>query len=175
MASALVPARPGDGMAPQQNEWEFRAEGESQTRQLGRRLAACVIPGTVVALIGDLGAGKTRFVQAITESLGVDRRDIRSPTFVLVHEYHGTVDVFHVDAYRLRDVDEFQELGADEFLFSDGLCLIEWADRVADALPADRLQIEIKITGSSTRLFRFLATGARSRHILERLRSAGTT
>ena len=87
-------------------------------------------PGTTVALCGTLGAGKTRLVQAIAEGLGVNRRDVVSPTFVLIQEYRGRRMIYHIDAYRLRDDDEFQQLGPDEYFESDGLVLIEWADRV---------------------------------------------
>ena len=109
----------------------YNADDEAATAALGHALAEVLPPGTTVALCGTLGAGKTRLVQAIAEGLGVNRRDVVSPTFVLIQEYHGRRMIYHIDAYRLRDDDEFQQLGPDEYFESDGLVLIEWADRVA--------------------------------------------
>lgn len=149
---------------------EHLSRSEAETQQIGAALAAALVPGTVVALIGNLGAGKTRLVQAVAEALGMDRSAVTSPTFVLLQEYAGRLPLYHFDAYRLRDVDEFLALGADELLWSDGVCLIEWADRVAEALPADRLRIEIEPAGAESRLFRFIPGGPRSRSLVEELR-----
>ena len=115
----------------------FNAANEAATAALGHALADVLPPGTTVALCGTLGAGKTRLVQAIAEALGVDRRDVVSPTFVLIQEYRGRRTIYHIDAYRLRDEDEFQQLGPDEYFESDGLVLVEWADRVEGSLPRD--------------------------------------
>ena len=93
----------------------------------------------VIALTGPLGAGKTRLVQAVAVASGVDRREVVSPTFVLVHEYHGSRPIYHLDAYRLRDDDEFLELGADEYFGPPNLVFIEWADRVRRCLPPERI------------------------------------
>src|SRR5271166_4119745 len=104
----------------------------SATEALGRRLGAQLRSGMVVALIGPLGAGKTHLSRAIAEGLGLaDSRVVCSPTFVLLHEYVGRVPIYHFDAYRLRSEEEFNDLGAGEYLEGDGVCLIEWADRVA--------------------------------------------
>ena len=99
----------------------------------------------MVALSGPLGAGKTRLVQAIAAACGVDRREVVSPTFVLVHEYRGRQPIYHVDAYRLRDDDEFLQLGVDESFGPPNLVFIEWAERVADCLPEERLEITIRV------------------------------
>jgi tRNA threonylcarbamoyladenosine biosynthesis protein TsaE len=108
---------------------------EAETEQVGRALAEVVAPGTVIGLVGPLGAGKTRLARALAEALGVDPGAIASPTFVLVHEYQGRIPVVHGDAYRLRSGDEFDALGLDES-YAGSVCLLEWADRVADRLPA---------------------------------------
>jgi tRNA threonylcarbamoyladenosine biosynthesis protein TsaE len=124
----------------------------------------------VVALVGDLGAGKTRLVQAAAEGLGVDPSVVNSPTFVLIQEYEGRLPVYHFDTYRLKDFDEFLELGADEYLASDGVCFVEWADRMAEVLPRDRLTIEFEFTGETTRSLRLSAGGPVSREVLAALR-----
>ena len=114
-------------------------DAEADTAALGLVLAAIIRSGDVIGLVGTLGAGKTRLSRAIAEALGVDPGAIASPTFVLIHEYEGTeLFVFHFDAYRLDDADSFDALGAaDYWTDGGGLCLIEWADLVADRLPAD--------------------------------------
>src|SRR4051812_2872885 len=116
----------------------FDAADEAGTERLGAALAAVLPPGTVVALSGTLGAGKTRLVQAIAAASGVERADVVSPTFVLVATHHGSRTIHHLDAYRLRDEDEFREIGADELLASEALTIIEWAEKVAGELPDDR-------------------------------------
>lgn len=153
------------------NSLVYLAEDESATAALGAALAEILPPGTTVALCGTLGSGKTRLVQAIAAAAGVDRRDVVSPTFVLVHEYHGRRPVYHLDAYRLRDADEFRELGPDEYFESDGLVLVEWADRVEECLPRERIDIRIEVAGPSSRRFEIEAVGERYRDAIERLRA----
>src|SRR5271166_6206875 len=126
----------------------FDAADEAATTALGHVLAEVLPPGTTVALCGTLGAGKTRLVQAIAEGLGINRRDVVSPTFVLIQEHHGRRKIYHIDAYRLRNDDEFQQLGPDEYFESDGLVLLEWADRVRRSLPRDYIEIAITVTGA---------------------------
>jgi tRNA threonylcarbamoyladenosine biosynthesis protein TsaE len=147
----------------------FTVESQSleQTQQIGRALAELLRPGDVVGLVGELGAGKTHLVQAIAAGLQATDDFVHSPTFVLIQEYAGRIPVCHIDAYRLKDVDEFLELGADELLGADNVCLIEWADRVAEALPADRLTIHITATGETARRLEFASGGQRSHAIVD--------
>jgi tRNA threonylcarbamoyladenosine biosynthesis protein TsaE len=152
--------------------WEYSAHDEGDTEALGTALGKALAGGGVVALVGTLGAGKTRLVQSIAVALGADRRLVNSPTFILIQEYEGTLPIYHCDTYRLRNVEEFLDLGIDEILQSDGVCLIEWADRVAEVLPPDHLRIEIDVTGVSSRGFRIEAGGPKSAAILEAARSA---
>jgi len=150
-------------------ERTIHAPDESATRQLGLALARELPPGSVVALIGTLGAGKTRLVQAVAEGAGVPPGAAVSPTFVLVQEYHGERPIYHFDAYRLRDEDEFMELGPDEYFESEGITLVEWADRVANCLPAERLEITIDLTGPTSRRFTLRAFGQRYETALKQL------
>ena len=145
------------------------ADSEEDTRAFGRRLAQVLQPGAIVALVGDLGAGKTRLVQALAAALDVPPGEVNSPTFTLVQEYAGRIPLRHCDTYRLRDPDEFLDLGLDELLARDGIALIEWADRVTHLLPRDVLTIRIEITSPDSRLFRVEASGASSRAMCHRL------
>jgi len=149
--------------------FSFESRSEAETAALGQALADFLPDGTIVALNGTLGAGKTRLVQAIAAAAGVEPGTAVSPTFVLLQEYHGRRDIYHVDAYRLRDEDEFLELGAEEYLASTGLVLIEWAERVAGALPRDHLLIEISETGVSSRRFQLTAHSPALVAVLEKL------
>jgi tRNA threonylcarbamoyladenosine biosynthesis protein TsaE len=148
----------------------FLSTSEADTERLGRALAEALVEGCVVALSGPLGAGKTRLVQAISAASGVDRRDVVSPTFVLVHEYRGTRPIYHLDAYRLADDDEFLQLGADEYFPPPNLVFIEWAERVARCLPADRLEITIVVLEGNGRRFEINARGTRSGRQVDALR-----
>ena len=139
----------------------FDAASEADTDRFGAALAAVLPPGTTIALCGTLGAGKTRLVQAIAAACGVARLDVVSPTFVLCQRYEGNRTIYHLDAYRLRDDDEFRELGPEEFFESGGLTMIEWADKVADCLPEERLEIEIEVTGATARRFVVRGVGKR--------------
>jgi tRNA threonylcarbamoyladenosine biosynthesis protein TsaE len=151
----------------------FNADNEAATAALGHALAGVLPPGTTLALCGTLGAGKTRLVQAIAEALGVNRRDVVSPTFVLIQEHRGRRMIYHIDAYRIRDDDEFQQLGPDEYFESDGLVLIEWADRVEGSLPRDYVEIRIEVTGVESRRFEIRAVGRRYDEVLRRLALIG--
>ena len=111
------------------------SHSEYETELLGRLLADRVRPGLVVGMVGDLGAGKTRLARAIAEALGADPGVIASPTFVLVNEYEASLPIYHFDAYRLGSVEDFEALGSDEYFSGNGLCLVEWADRVEKSLP----------------------------------------
>ena len=151
------------------SEITFDLNTETETQQLGRSLGAAAPSGLVVALVGNLGAGKTRFVQAAAEGLDIPREAVNSPTFVLIHEYEGRLPVYHFDTYRLGDIDEFLELGADEYMSGDGVCFIEWADRMEEVLPRDRLSITFEITGELTRRVTVAAGGRGSQSVLNAL------
>ena len=119
-------------------------DSEQETERLGRALADACEPGCVIGLTGPLGAGKTRLVRAIAESLGVDPGAIASPTFVLIHEYEGRIPVYHFDVFRLESPQQFEDLGGADYWSAGGVCLIEWADRVRALLPVDTWQIRIE-------------------------------
>lgn len=131
---------------------EFSTGSPEETLDLGGRIGSRLKPGDCLAMNGPLGAGKTVLVRGIAVGLGIDdERLVSSPTFVLVQEYPARVPIYHIDLYRMADPDaELAELGLEEML-ADGVVLIEWADRAADALPRPRLQVDISLTGPDSR------------------------
>lgn len=147
----------------------FIARNLSDTDRLGKALAAVLPCGTTIALCGTLGAGKTRLAQAIASACGVPPEQIVSPTFVLCQEYYGTRTIYHLDAYRLDSCQEFQQLGPEEFFQSSGLTLIEWADRVEECLPEQRLEIQIEIGENDERRFYIVPRGKRLSQVIKEL------
>lgn len=140
------------------------------TDAFGQRLGGLLFPGAVIALVGRLGAGKTHLTRAVAEGLGVrNPAAVNSPTFVLIQEYPARLPIYHFDAYRLSGPREFAELGVDEYFHGDGVCLVEWADKVEATLPADHLRIEIHVLDESRRRFEVTAAGARYEALLEEL------
>jgi tRNA threonylcarbamoyladenosine biosynthesis protein TsaE len=153
----------------------YDSSNEAETALLGRALAEALPPGSVVALDGPLGAGKTRLVQALAGALGIDPRNVVSPTFVLVQEHFGRMPLYHFDAYRLRDEADFLDLGPEEDFSGAGLTVIEWAERVERWLPPDRLHIRVEVTGPDSRRFHITPHGPIFEAPLERIRSQLST
>lgn len=117
-----------------------------QTQRFAFRLGQLLEPGDIIGLEGDLGAGKTAFVRGIARALGV-RDSVTSPTFTLMNEYRGRdqrVPLYHIDVYRLSEASEIETLGLDEYLFGNGVCAIEWADRIRSLLPRERLWVTLR-------------------------------
>lgn len=119
-----------------------RTDGAEGTRALAGALSSLVVPGDLILLAGELGAGKTAFAQGFGAGLGVEDQ-ITSPTFTLARHYEGRIAMHHVDVYRLERFSEMQDVGIAELLESDGVLLIEWGDAIAPALPADYLEIRL--------------------------------
>ena len=126
-------------------------DGLASTTALGQTLATSLSGRTTLGLVGTLGAGKTYLAQAIAVASGVPSSAATSPTFVLCQVYHADRTIYHLDAYRMADEDEFIELGVEEMFASEALTLVEWADRVESVLPRDRITIEMEIAGPDTR------------------------
>jgi tRNA threonylcarbamoyladenosine biosynthesis protein TsaE len=142
-----------DVVRPAPNLFEIELDSEDETARLGRAIAEVVEAGTVIGLVGPLGAGKTRLVRAIAEALGVDPVAISSPTFVLIQEYDGRLPVYHFDTYRLPSPEAFEDLGAADY-WDDGVSLVEWADRVPGLLPEGRWTIALEPAGPTSRRVR---------------------
>ena len=120
-----------------------------------------------VALYGDLGAGKTALVRGMGAALGT--LEVRSPTFTIVHEYETKPKLLHFDAYRLADAEELYAIGFADYLSQDAVCVLEWAERVPEALPAERLDIRLIGSGEEPRTLRFTPHGERYEKVLEAL------
>jgi tRNA threonylcarbamoyladenosine biosynthesis protein TsaE len=129
-----------------------------ETRALGARLGRWARAGDTVACRGALGAGKTTFVQGFAEGLGVGGDDyVRSPTFALVHAYHGRIPLYHFDFYRISSCAELQGIGFEEYLDVGGVVIIEWADKFPAILPSMRLEVSIRIADSDRRWLQWMA------------------
>jgi len=121
-----------------------------ETLRLGRAMGECAQRGDVFALTGALGAGKTLLTRGIAAGTGGDPGQVTSPTFALVHEYAGRIPLYHLDAYRLSNARELEELGTAEMFCGDHVCVVEWADRAVAALPNDRIDVVLAHTGHFT-------------------------
>ena len=119
-------------------------KNEEETKKFGEKLCEKLTAGSIVALTGDLGTGKTTLTKAIAAGLGVTDM-ITSPTFNIVKQYDsGRLPLYHFDVYRIGDVDEMYEIGYEEYFFGDGVCVIEWADLIEEIIPDDAVRIEIE-------------------------------
>lgn len=148
----------------------INAANLAETEALGHRLGESLFPNAVVALVGPLGAGKTHLVRAIAEGMGIrNPLLVTSPTFVLIQEYPARLPIYHFDAYRLANPAAFVDLGVHEYYEAGGVCLIEWADRVAEALPAECLRIEIEPLDENRRRFHFTPIGEAYQQLLAQL------
>jgi len=154
----------------------LRTRSAAETERAGGLLAPALAPGDVVALTGDLGAGKTRLVQGVARGLGVEE-PVTSPTFNLLLVHPGVLPLYHFDLYRLERESELEDIGFFETLESDGASIIEWGDRFPAALPDDRLVVRIERTGDTARVLEIDASGARSEALasewLERCHAEG--
>lgn len=139
-----------------------------ETMALGKRLGEKLTAGDVLALFGDLGAGKTTLTKGIAEGMQL-AADVHSPTFTLIHEHPGPVPLYHIDLYRLSGEEEVESLGLEEYIYGDGVTIIEWADRMLPELPGERLDITLRMKGDTRREFVFSAQSDRMTAIIEEL------
>ena len=129
----------------------LRSGSPEDTLEIARALGAALRPGDVVALYGDLGAGKTLFCKGVGEALGIPPDRILSPTFTIVTEHAGPVPLTHIDVYRLSGAREAEEIGTRELLSGDGVCLVEWAEKIEELLPTDCIRVTFTISGDDRR------------------------
>ncbi len=120
----------------------YKSNSEKETKNIAKAFAKELLPGSVICLYGDLGVGKTAFVQGVANALGVTDY-VSSPTFTIVNCYDGTLPLYHFDVYRISDSDEMYEIGYEEYVYGDGISLIEWPQLILDILPEKRYDITI--------------------------------
>ena len=141
-----------------------------ETRQWGERLGRALRPGDVVALIGDLGSGKTTLTQGIAHGLGIEPSTVTSPSFVLMKEYRtGRVPLYHIDVYRLDGVPEMQRMGYEDYLTPQSVAVIEWAQKLGSMLPSEHVTVEMEHAGEQARRLTIRAVGARYEPLMQAL------
>ena len=130
----------------------FRTHSPEETQAIGERVGQNLKPGDIVALVGDLGAGKTCLTQGIARGVEVDLNQIvNSPSYTLINEYAGKIPIYHIDLYRLQHREEILDLGLEDYLEGNGICIIEWADRMLDLLPEGYMEIKLSWVDEFTR------------------------
>lgn len=130
---------------------KLRSNSVKTTIKYGRDFAESLNIGDVVCLEGDLGAGKTHFVKGVASYFGINEEKVNSPTFTLINEYSGDIPIYHFDCYRIKSFNEAIEIGIEEYLYGDGVSIIEWPSKIKDLIPDNAIKIEIKHIGASER------------------------
>ncbi|CAA9248113.1 MAG: tRNA threonylcarbamoyladenosine biosynthesis protein TsaE [uncultured Chloroflexia bacterium] len=160
--------------ARQESGLELVSLSEAETINIGRRIGRRLAAGDLVLLLAPFGAGKTHLAKGIAAGLGADPDEVNSPSFVLINEYvagqeRGRMPIYHADLYRIETAHDLATIGLEECFNGDGICLIEWAERAAGALPDERLAVHISETGEKSRRLRLVPHGARYRALVATL------
>ncbi|MDP6510283.1 MAG: tRNA (adenosine(37)-N6)-threonylcarbamoyltransferase complex ATPase subunit type 1 TsaE [Dehalococcoidia bacterium] len=150
---------------------EVISRSAEETQRLGRLLGEQAWVGEVILLVGELGAGKTCLVQGMAQGLGVNEV-VLSPSFVLLRQYSGRLPMYHMDLYRMERLNEVADLGLDDYIYGDGLSLVEWAERGTGLFPSQHLLIELEYLSETERRLRFHPSGGNYREAVEKLRVA---
>ncbi|MEM9941925.1 MAG: tRNA (adenosine(37)-N6)-threonylcarbamoyltransferase complex ATPase subunit type 1 TsaE [Planctomycetota bacterium] len=145
------------------------SESESETIELGKRIGARLSPGLVLALNGTLGTGKTRLTQGLGQAIGIAKGEIVSPTYTLCTPHEGELLLVHLDAYRIAEVEEVDELGLDELVEEGAVLVVEWADRVAEYIPPIDLTIQLESTSENTRSVSMSANSEKGQILLDQI------
>ncbi|GED71404.1 tRNA threonylcarbamoyladenosine biosynthesis protein TsaE [Brevibacillus reuszeri] len=138
--------------------YTWRLTGAAQTQRFAACLAELLQPGDLMALEGDLGAGKTTFTQGLGRGLDVSQV-VNSPTFTIIKEYQGRLPLYHMDVYRVGD--DVDSLGLDDYFFGEGVCVVEWASLIEEVLPQERLTVYLRTDGADERTIKLVPQGAR--------------
>jgi tRNA threonylcarbamoyladenosine biosynthesis protein TsaE len=144
------------------------SSSEDKTFNIGYKLGTLIRKGDIVCLTGDLGAGKTTMTKAIAKGLKIDEY-ITSPTFTIVHEYEGREKLYHFDVYRVGSVEEMEDIGYEEYFYSEGVCVIEWANLIEEIIPENHLWINIKYGPNNERIMDMAPTSDHFEKIVEEL------
>lgn len=150
--------------------FQWCSQSREETIKLGQVLGEVLEGGDIIALIGDLGTGKTIFAKGVVKGLGGnDADEVTSPSFVLMNQYQGRVPVYHLDLYRLEEERELNDLGWEEFAFSTGVTLIEWAEKIIPFLPSDYIEVNFQWLDQNTRELTFVGHGEQGGNIINLL------
>lgn len=147
---------------------KLNSRGPEQTQKLGIRLGELAKPGDIFLLVGSLGTGKTCLTQGVAWGLNIQEYTM-SPSFVLVRELHGRLPLYHIDLYRLDQLEEIADLGLDDYFYGNGVCVIEWAEKGLRLLPAEHLMIEISYISDTERSFQIKPSGQRYMEMIPQL------
>ncbi len=151
------------------NQIIFETHSPEETIKLGEKLSKLFRPGDIICLSGNLGSGKTTLTKGIAKGLKIDSTKVSSPTFVIMNAYEGRLPLYHFDLYRLTKMHEMGMIGYDEFLYGDGVSLIEWGERLEKLLPKEYIHVQITQSSESGRSFAFEAVGKKYSHFVNDL------
>jgi tRNA threonylcarbamoyladenosine biosynthesis protein TsaE len=147
----------------------FQTQSASETIRIGKNIGSLLLPGDIVALVGELGAGKTQFIKGLAAGVGVGKPTyVSSPSFTLINEHLGKVPFYHIDLFRLKSEKEAEELGLEEYFQGGGITAIEWADKIPSLLPEEILWINICYTGKNIRSFEMIGKGKRYEDLINK-------
>lgn len=154
------------------SKYKFISQSETETISFATKIAKHLKGGDIVCLFGNLGSGKTTFVKGLASAFGVNPNKVNSPTFTLINEYKtkkSELDIYHFDLYRLNSTDEINDIGYDEYLYGNGISVIEWAERFGALIPSEYLRIELKHYKEQSRAIECIAIGKRYEKIVNKL------
>ena len=147
----------------------FYSLNYQDTVNLGQKIARCLKPSTLVALIGELGSGKTTFTKGLSLGLGIKSADmVVSPSFVLLKEYKGKIPLYHFDLYRLNKIQDLEQLGYEEYFYGNGLNVVEWAEKAEELLPEDYLKVELSHRKINERLIKITSVGRKYKDLIKK-------
>lgn len=138
---------------------QIKTKGERETISVGRSLGRRLSPGDLICLTGDLGTGKTCFVKGLAGGLGIKGRAVTSPTFIIIREYKGRIPLYHIDLYRIGFVEDIRDIGMEEAIYGQGVTAIEWAERISETLPDERIDVTLNYVDEKTRVIEMKAFG----------------
>ncbi len=145
------------------------SQNPSETIRIGKRIGSRLKAGDVVALMGELGVGKTQFIKGLAQGGGIRKSTyVSSPSFTIINEYQGKVPFYHIDLYRLREEKEAEGLGLEEYFLGEGITAVEWADRIPSLLPEEVLRIHLHYTGKNTRSIEIVGKGKRYEELVKK-------
>ena len=147
---------------------QIYTKSAGETISIGRSLGRLLSSGDVVCLTGELGAGKTCFVKGLAGGLGIKGKGVTSPTFIIIREYKGRLPLYHIDLYRIGVVADLRDIGMEEVIYGRGVTAIEWAERISDRLPGERIEITLRYEDEKTRLIGMQAFGRHHTQVLKK-------